>query len=44
MQLTAGVDFPHGASVILPAGEPLPELKPVWNVGVRIIFDWRRYF
>lgn len=44
IQLTTGIDLPHGASVILPVGEPVPELKPVWNVGVRIIFDWRRYF
>lgn len=43
VQLTTGVDFPHGASVILPVGEPVPELKPVWNIGVRIIFDWRHY-
>jgi hypothetical protein len=43
VQFTTGIDFPHNASVISPVGEPVPQLKPVWNVGVRIIFDWRRY-
>ncbi len=44
VQLTAGFDIPHGESVILPVGSTTPELKTVWNVGARIIFDWRRYF
>jgi hypothetical protein len=43
-QLTGGFDVPHSATVIYPVGEPLPELKPVWNIGVRVIFDWRHYF
>ena len=44
LQFTAGVDVPRNASVIAPVGEPVPQLKPVWNTGIRIIFDWRRYF
>lgn len=44
IQFTTGVDLPRKASVIAPIGELIPELRPVWNVGMRIIFDWRRYF
>lgn len=42
-QLTAGFDIPHSATILYPANEPAPELKTVWNVGLRVIFDWRKY-
>ncbi|MBN3519240.1 hypothetical protein JYB62_04430 [Algoriphagus lutimaris] len=44
IQFTVGVDLPRNTSVILPEGEQAPNLIPVWNVGMRMIFDWRRYF
>ena len=46
IQFTVGVDIPTSANVIsngtLPV-PPLPELKSVWQVGMRIVFDWRHY-
>ena len=44
VQLTGGVTIPHGASVISPVSAQLPQLKDVWQVGIRVIFDWRHYF
>ncbi len=38
-----GVDFPYDAQVVLPNGGTLPELKPVWNIGLTAEFDWRYY-
>ncbi len=46
IQFTVGVDIPTSANVISDAGSPLPplpELKSVWQVGMRIVFDWRHY-
>lgn len=43
VQLTGGIDIPSKASVLLPAGDPLPELKNIYYLGVRLMFDWRRY-
>jgi hypothetical protein len=39
-----GVDFPYDAQVVVPVGEVVPELKPVWNIGLTAEFDWRYYF
>jgi hypothetical protein len=44
VQISAGVDIPHHANTIAPAGDPTPVLKNVWYTGLRIIFNWRRYF
>lgn len=44
VQFTTGVDMPHSASVLAPAGDTQVPLKSVWYVGVRVIFDWRKYF
>ena len=44
IQLTGGVNIPHGATVVTPVGAPAPKLKSIYNVGLRIIFDWRHYF
>lgn len=38
-----GVDFPYSVSVIAPAGGTLPNLKPIWNIGLTAEFDWRYY-
>jgi hypothetical protein len=44
IQLTTGFDIPYGATVVSPVGAAVPELKTVWQLGLRIIFDWRRYY
>jgi len=38
-----GVDFPYSAELVAPEGGTLPELKPVWNIGLTAEFDWRYY-
>jgi len=44
IQFNTGVDVPHNTSLLAPAGEQQVALKPVWYLGARIIFDWRKYF
>jgi len=44
VQLFAGFDVPISASVVSPAGAPEPDLKTIWQFGIRIVFDWRYYF
>lgn len=43
LQINAGVDIPSKARVLLPVGERVPELKSVWYVGFRVLFNWRHY-
>ena len=43
-QLFGGIDFPTKTVVVDPVNTPEPDLKPVWNVGIRLAFDWRHYF
>lgn len=43
VQFFAGFDIPTSASVVGPAGAPEPDLKTIWQVGIRIVFDWRYY-
>lgn len=38
-----GVDFPYDEQLVAPIGGTLPELKPVWNIGLTAEFDWRYY-
>ena len=38
-----GVDFPYNASVIAPTDATVPNLKPIWNIGLTAEFDWRYY-
>ena len=42
-QLFAAADVPRGASTVFPAGAPTPDLRTVWSVGLRLVFDWRYY-
>ena len=42
-QLFAAADVPRAASVVSPAGDPMPDLRTVWSVGLRLVFDWRYY-
>ena len=43
VQLYAGADVPHGIKVVSPVGAATPNTKTVYSVGLRFIFDWRRY-
>jgi len=46
VQLSVGVDIPYGATVVQQPGMPVlpvPALKSIWQIGIRIIFDWRHY-
>lgn len=43
-QLFAGADIPYGAKVTSPQGAANVPLKTVYSIGLRLIFDWRRYF
>jgi hypothetical protein len=44
VQLYTAVDVPGKASTTFPAGAPTPELRTVWSVGLRLVFDWRYYY
>jgi hypothetical protein len=44
VQLFAGVDIPNDERVTYPPGAPGIDLDPVYSIGVRLVFDWRRYF
>ena len=44
LQLFAGVDIPNGGTVVYPPGAPRADLDRVYSIGVRVTFDWRRYF
>ena len=44
LQLFAGVDIPSDGSVVYPPGAAPVDLDPVYSIGVRLVFDWRRYF
>lgn len=43
-QLFAGADVPQSAKVTWPAGAPGVKLDTIYSIGVRVIFDWRRYY
>jgi len=44
IQIFGGFDVPHGYSMVLPvSGGQLPPLKTVWNLGLRLVFNWRHY-
>lgn len=44
VQLYAGIDEPRGEQVIFPVGAPALKMDRVYCLGVRLLFDWRRYF
>jgi hypothetical protein len=44
VQLFAGADVPQSSTVTWPAGAPGAKLETVYSIGLRLIFDWRRYF
>ncbi len=43
IQLGVGLDLPYNAAVVSPSNAPVPDLKSVWQFGMRLIFDWRHY-
>ena len=44
LQLFGGVDIPNDGRVVYPPGAPGADLDRVYSIGVRLTFDWRRYF
>ena len=46
IQFYGGVDFPHDVEILETTSETssIPELKTIWNIGLRLVFDWRHYF
>ncbi len=44
VQLFAGADVTQSTTVTWPVGAPGVELDTIYSFGVRLIFDWRRYY
>jgi hypothetical protein len=44
IQLFAGAEIPQSATVAWPPGAPAAKLETIYSIGLRMIFDWRRYF
>src|SRR5574337_91991 len=44
IQLFGGVEVPSGVHVTYPEGAPGLSLQRNYSLGLRMIFDWRRYF
>jgi hypothetical protein len=44
VQLFCGVDIPNKGSVVYPPGASGIDLDRVYTLGVRLVFDWRRYY
>ena len=42
-QLFAGADIPYGESIDSPPGAPPVNLRTVYSLGLRMVFDWRYY-
>jgi len=42
-QLFANADVPRAGSTVFPPGSPAVDLKTVWSLGLRMVFDWRLY-
>ena len=42
-QVYGGFEVPGSPDVIAPAGAPVPSLRPIYELGIRLAFDWRRY-
>jgi hypothetical protein len=44
IQFFAGADIPQHTTVTWPPGAPGVSFQRIYTLGVRLIFDWRRYF
>ncbi len=42
-KLFAGVDVPFGESIASPPGAPPVDLRTIYSLGMRMVFDWRYY-
>jgi len=42
-QLFAGADVPYDTSIVTPPGAS-SDLRTVWSLGLRMVFDWRHYW
>jgi hypothetical protein len=42
-QLYGGFEVPLSESVVRPIGAQEPDLKTIWQLGLRLVFDWRYY-
>ncbi|MGB8436506.1 MAG: hypothetical protein WCE38_19845, partial [Burkholderiales bacterium] len=42
-QLFAGADVPYGESIDSPRGAPPVNLRTIYSLGLRMVFDWRYY-
>jgi hypothetical protein len=43
IQFYGGIDVPHDVQVLTPASNTTPELKTIWYIGTRVVFNWRYY-
>jgi hypothetical protein len=43
-QIFGGADIPYGVEVKAPSGAAPPDLRTVWLIGLRLVFDWRYYW
>ncbi len=43
IQFYAGIDVPHNVEVLSPESTFTPELKTIWYIGTRVVFNWRYY-
>jgi hypothetical protein len=44
IQLFGGVDDPQDVKVLFPEDGVKPRFDNVYSIGIRVVFDWRRYF
>jgi hypothetical protein len=44
IQLYAGAEVPKHTAVTWPPGAPGVKLETIYSIGLRVIFDWRRYY
>ncbi|MBL8349664.1 MAG: hypothetical protein JNL87_05075 [Burkholderiaceae bacterium] len=44
VQLFAAADLPKATTVTWPPGAPGVRLETIYSIGLRLVFDWRRYF
>jgi hypothetical protein len=42
-QLFTNIDVPNSATIVSPAGGPNVDLRTVYSIGLRMVFDWRYY-
>jgi len=43
LQLFAGADIPSDVSIAAPEGAPPVDMRPIYSLGLRMLFDWRYY-